>query len=176
MRIIEIRKPFEAKCPICHKVFQEWYCPLCGLPILIKPGLKTARPEFKAFNEYHLCDKCDTSNPYNARYCRNCGEKISFLHAKDKNGHGWIDLGLSVLWSTETLKGYYYWMDIREYLSYRDHNYKTAEQDTASFQWGDKWRMPTKKEFEELIEKCQWERVINLDTQKRVSSPEIGLL
>lgn len=28
--------------------------------------------------------------------------------------------------------------------------------DTAHENWGDSWRMPTKAEFEELIEKCQW--------------------
>ena len=118
MKITEIRKPLEAKCPICHKTFQEWYCPLCGLPI---STFHRKRPEYSS-SEFQLCDKCNTPNPYGAKYCKNCGENIT-LHAKDKNGHGWIDLGLSVLWSTDTMLGYYFWMDSNDYLHrlFRSH-------------------------------------------------------
>ena len=31
-----------------------------------------------------------------------------------------------------------------------------AEDDAASVLWGDEWRMPTKEEFQELIDKCSW--------------------
>lgn len=167
MKIIETRKPLEAKCPICHKTFKEWYCPLCGLPI---STFHRKRPEDSS-SEYQLCDKCNTPNPYGAKYCKNCGENIA-LHAKDKNGHGWIDLGLSVLWSTESIDGYYYWMDTVNILNpnfYDLFNYRKeddlinriiAGKDTASYKWGDKWRMPTNEDFKELIEKCTWELVM----------------
>ena len=34
-----------------------------------------------------------------------------------------------------------------------------SESDVASVEWGGSWRMPTVKEFEELLEKCTWEMV-----------------
>ena len=91
--------------------------------------------------------------------------------AKDRNGHGWVDLGLSVLWSTESVDGYYYWMDTVNILEHNicgkiGHNYKQeddfknrilAGKDTATYKWGYKWRMPTNDDFKELIEKCSWE-------------------
>ena len=164
MKITEKRKPLEAKCPICHKAFQEWYCPFCGLPI---STFHRKRPEDSS-SEFQLCDKCNTPNPHGAKYCKNCGENIT-LHAKDKDGHGWIDLGLSVLWSTDTMPGYYFWMDSNDYL----HNgqnmrglYNISGKDVATEHWVSKWRMPTKEEFEELVEKCQWEKVIIPNSNK----------
>ena len=32
----------------------------------------------------------------------------------------------------------------------------TAKYDVATQKWGDKWRMPTKEEFDELIVYCDW--------------------
>lgn len=34
-----------------------------------------------------------------------------------------------------------------------------SDYDVASVQWGGSWRMPTIREFEELLEKCTWEMV-----------------
>lgn len=166
MKITEKRKPFEAKCPICHKAFQEWYCPLCGLPI---STFHRKRPEYSS-SEFQLCDKCNTPNPYGAKYCKNCGENIT-LHAKDKNGHGWIDLGLSVLWSTETMRDFYLWnhskaleltSDTSKYVRFEDIDNK----DVATTYWGEKWRTPTKEEFEELFKRCKWEKCIDSITNK----------
>lgn len=33
------------------------------------------------------------------------------MRAMDKRGHGWVDLGLSVLWSTEFLSRSFTWND-----------------------------------------------------------------
>lgn len=34
-----------------------------------------------------------------------------------------------------------------------------ASDDVATAKWGSQWRMPTKEEFEELVDKCSWDRV-----------------
>jgi hypothetical protein len=34
---------------------------------------------------------------------------------------------------------------------------KGTNRDVAHVKWGGDWRMPTKEEFEELCEKCNWE-------------------
>ena len=162
-----IRKVLQSKCPICKRTFKEWYCPSCGLPISTK---ERKRPEHKHSENFQLCAKCDTPNPFEANFCRNCKADIS-LQSKDKNGHGWVDLGLSVLWSTEAINGYYYWMDTANIAthSFRDKagsNYRQdddlkkrilAGKDTAAYKWGYKWRMPAYEDFKELIEKCTWE-------------------
>lgn len=169
------------KCPVCNCNFDRWFCPSCGLPkfnckYLLEIGQKAIYsgmyrfcPEFKSFEDFQLCSKCYTTNPYGAKYCRNCGENMQ-LHAMDKNGHAWVDLGLSVLWSTETLWGFYRWMDTDNHFHcdcLKDYNqYKGNGKDTATYMWGNKWRMPTKEEFEELINKCKWEKFIEVETSK----------
>lgn len=168
-------------CPLCFKISDKWkYCPDCGLPKEITSDkgsgasptsnrLRNIRPEFHPIEQYQKCDKCDSPNPFGAKYCRCCGENIA-LHAKDKNGHGWVDLGLSVLWSTETMIGFYRWMDTKCYpIRQRPHSEDDKEitnKDIAILKWGNKWRIPTKEEFEELIEKCKWEKVIIPDSNK----------
>lgn len=146
-------------CPICKSLpFEEWnYCSKCGLKKFV------SHYELEKFKEYQLCPKCNTPNYFETKYCRNCGQDIS-NQAKDSNGHGWIDLGLSVLWSTETMEDFYPWKDCRTkltlYSDFLDLNYKGDERDVASEKWGDKWRVPTKEEFEELINRCNWEKVL----------------
>ena len=166
----------KAKCPICNHMFEQWYCPSCGLPI---STTDRRRPEYNHFEDIQLCSECNTSNPYGAKFCRSCGKSMS-SQAKDRNGHGWVDLGLSVLWSTEAVDGYYYWMDIVNIMGHNicgkiGYNYRQeddleqrilAGKDTAAYKWGHKWRMPTKEEFQELIEKCSWELVMIPSTNK----------
>lgn len=173
----------KARCPICNKNFTSWYCPTCGLPkknskFSIYDGFDRGphncgayhfRPEFSQVGDFQLCSKCCTTNPFSAKYCRNCGDDIT-SQGMDKNGHGWVDLGLSVLWSTENMNGYYYWMDTenREIYGFPDnpYRYKISSEDVASYIWGNKWRTPTKAEFNELIEKCDWMPIIIPETQK----------
>lgn len=155
-------KIVEARCPICKILFKGQYCPTCGLPI---STTQNKRPEFTSYKEYQLCDSCDTINPFGAKYCKKCGKEMS-LHAKDKNGHGWVDLGLSVLWSTETMSGFYLWNNSNLILNTFDNSYnyinnKNDGKDPATIKWGEKWRTPTKEEFEELIRKCKWEKCLD---------------
>ncbi len=170
----------KAYCPICKRAFTGYYCPSCGLP---KKNSKYAiskygslhncdhyhfRPEFSSFENFQLCDKCYTSNPYNAKYCRNCGENI-VSNARDANGHGWIDLGLSVLWSSESMEDFYPWRDstiLTKYSEKLDCDFKANGDDIATIKWGKKWRVPTKEEFEELIDKCTWEKILLLESNE----------
>lgn len=171
-------------CPFCKNRFTGRYCPSCGLPkrsskfevdkygYLCKDDSYHFRPEFTSFEKFQLCIDCYTANPSDAKYCKNCGKDIS-SQAGDRNGHGWVDLGLSVLWSTESIDGYYYWMDNINIMlhnicgkvgfNYRKEddlkNRTIAGKDTATDKWGYKWRMPTKDDFRELIQKCSWDLV-----------------
>ena len=91
------------------------------------------------------------------------------------NGHEWVDLGLSVKWATCNLGAsspsdygdYYAWGETWTKSVYTDENSYTYKKnmsdisgdvryDVARANWGGSWRMPTKAEIDELIEKCAW--------------------
>lgn len=175
-----------AYCPICKNIFTSWYCPTCGLP---KKNSKYAvykgytdsihncgnyhfRPEYSQFEDFNLCSKCYTTNPFNAKYCRNCKNRLSASNGVTKDAHSWVDLGLSVLWATETMEGKFRWMSCKDYSGNipgsddDDRNYRGDGKDAASEIWGQKWRTPTKEEFEELFTKCRWERCIDSISEK----------
>lgn len=91
-------------------------------------------------------------------------------------GHEYVDLGLSVMWATcnigasnSTDYGYYFaWAETQPYAS--DYNYEKSQAygndilnisgsrkyDAATTIWGTGWRIPTRVEFKELINKCKW--------------------
>lgn len=100
-------------------------------------------------------------------------------------GHEYVDLGLSVKWATcnvgankpEEYGGYYVWGETTTKETYNSDNSLTyglskselqsqgyidsegnltLQYDAARANWGGNWRMPTKKELEELISKCTW--------------------
>lgn len=100
-------------------------------------------------------------------------------------GYSYVDLGLSVKWATynvgsnspENSGGYYAWGEISEKSNYSYSNYsfvKTdkvpsyfynigndisqTKYDVAYKKWGSSWRMPTRKEYDELVNNCtsQW--------------------
>lgn len=98
--------------------------------------------------------------------------------------HGYVDLGLSVLWATCNLGAdseyesgsYFSWGEIREKGSYTSDNYKWSpkdgvatkydrtgsldmEDDAARYWWGDAWRIPTVQEMMELCENCRRTRL-----------------
>lgn len=185
------------QCPICKKKFNSWYCPNCGLPknnssyVIFEDeiyycGLNHFSREFGTVREYQMCSKCRTPNPYNANYCRSCGENIA-KQALDKNEHGWVDLGLSVLWSTDSLPYRFLWND--NTIIYEDNDFKALDKirdlykksnygeiggkDAATHYWGEKWRTPTKEDFEELITKCKWEKYI-IPTTNQLALKAIG--
>ncbi len=94
------------------------------------------------------------------------------------NGHGYVDLGLpsGTKWATCNLGSdnseyhgdFYAWGEITDILDKKSPKNKTRDKqmsgiggsskyDAATANWGEGWRMPTKKDFEELMENCTWE-------------------
>lgn len=92
------------------------------------------------------------------------------------NGHEWVDLGLSVKWatmnvgaiSTSDYGSYYAWGETTPKAFYSEENSRTynkslgdisgnLQYDAARANWGSPWRLPTKNEFQELLEKCEWQ-------------------
>lgn len=88
-----------------------------------------------------------------------------------------VDLGLSVCWagwnvgasSPEGYGDYYAWGETSTKASYtKDNSYNYGESigsiagksayDVACAKWGSSWRLPTEAEFEELINRCAWNR------------------
>lgn len=88
-----------------------------------------------------------------------------------------VDLGLSVKWATvnvgaispEGLGSYYAWGETatksvydtiyfdENYVKYNDQNTVLEKEDDVAYQTlGGNWRMPSKEEWDELIEKCTW--------------------
>lgn len=97
------------------------------------------------------------------------------------DGHGYVDLGLSIWWATANVGGLsatdrgnlYAWGETAPKDNYTMDNSATYEvrgvgdlrgrqqYDAATAQWGKKWRMPTKDELQELIDNCS-RRWVNL--------------
>ena len=104
-----------------------------------------------------------------------------------ENGHEYIDLGLSVKWATcnigastpENYGDYYAWGETYtknnySWITYKWYNGSESNfakycgtvdnkiildlcDDVANVNWGGSWRIPTKFEYEELINECKWE-------------------
>lgn len=96
------------------------------------------------------------------------------------NGHEWVDLGLpsGIRWATcnvgvskpEQPGGLYAWGELATKTNYVSDNNKTyrkdlndfsgnATYDLATAKWGKGWRMPTKAEFDELLQHCNYKYV-----------------
>ncbi|MBO7322472.1 MAG: hypothetical protein J6U51_02680 [Bacteroidales bacterium] len=94
----------------------------------------------------------------------------------------YVDLGLSsgILWAAHNIGAehpdeagdYFAWGEIELKDTYTSANYLhygldiydisgNPEYDAATANWGSDWCMPTKEDFEELINECQWEWVAN---------------
>ena len=90
------------------------------------------------------------------------------------NGHEWVDLGLSVKWATCNVGAdsaseggeYYAWGEIKskkytgEYESatiYGKDISGNPYYDVARAEWGGTWRLPTRAECQELLDKCDWQ-------------------
>lgn len=100
-------------------------------------------------------------------------------------GHEYVDLGLSVKWATcniganspEEYGLFFAWGETTgytaetheftrdNYMWYNDATYNTSifnnnilssSYDAAYVNWGTSWRMPTRNEFEQLLNKCTW--------------------
>jgi len=109
-----------------------------------------------------------------AYLCRPLNDKIADVFIEDKNeeeisgnieGHDYVDLGLSVKWATcnigaskpEEYGNYFAWGETETKDRYESETYSWKSADAAYTQWGDSWRIPTKMEWDELLEKCSWE-------------------
>ena len=97
-----------------------------------------------------------------------------------KDGHEYVDLGLpsGLKWATcnvganapEEYGDYFAWGEIKTKKSFSESSSLTSgkkkysieiagnsQLDAARANWGGSWRMPTKYECQELIDKCKWE-------------------
>ena len=86
-------------------------------------------------------------------------------------GHGYVDLGLSVVWATCNIGAespseygdYFAWGEAETKSTYTESNSTTHDKsdyvffDAAAANWGSRWRMPTSNEIDELINRCTWE-------------------
>ena len=88
------------------------------------------------------------------------------------NDHGYVDLGLSVKWATCNVGAsspsdygdYYAWGETSTYSTSTSKTYGksmgniggNSSYDVACAKWGGSWRLPTKAEFQELIDMCTW--------------------
>ncbi len=86
---------------------------------------------------------------------------------KSVGGHEYVDLGLSVNWATCNV-GSNYPADFGDYLAWGETDSKSKPlsddgtltfYDAASRAWGNGWRLPSKEEIMELIEKCEWKSI-----------------
>ncbi len=92
-----------------------------------------------------------------------------------KDGHEYVDLGLSVKWATcnvgankpEDYGDYFAWGETSPKAEYTTKNCikygermsdisGNAQYDAATANWGGSWRLPTKADLEELNNKCTW--------------------
>ncbi len=80
--------------------------------------------------------------------------------------HDFVDLGLpsGTLWATYNVGAslpsesgeLYSWGESAPKTYYSKSSYVGGIEDAATVNWGDEWRMPYKKEMEELIKGCKW--------------------
>ena len=79
--------------------------------------------------------------------------------------HEWVDLGLSVKWATcnlganspEEVGDYLSWYEPLPKNEYSEENHVVDLflGDVANHHWGGEWRVPSKEEFQELLDKCE---------------------
>lgn len=82
----------------------------------------------------------------------------------NNNGHAYIDLGLSAYWATCNIGAYsstnqgnkYSFGETTIKSSYTSSNYLGGSSDVAKQDWGGDWRLPTKSELEEIVNRCSW--------------------
>ena len=111
---------------------------------------------------------------------------------QDVDADDLIDLGLSVKWAThniganaDEIGNYYSWGETEtDKISYDDENYginlynlkESDFQDAATTNLGDNYRVPTKKEWKELFDECDWTINDNIATvTSRINNNSITL-
>lgn len=116
------------------------------------------------------------------------GDEFTFV-----NGRCAVDLGLpsGLKWATcnigatqpEDFGKYYAWGEVGKKGNYTEDNSDTygksindfsgnPEYDVATAKWGEGWRMPTKDDFQELLDNCIWNKVTQNGVEgHRVTGP-----
>lgn len=82
----------------------------------------------------------------------------------NNNGHAYVDLGLSAYWATCNVGAYtsinqgnkYAFGETNVKSNYTSSNYVGGSADVAKQDWGGDWRLPTKSELEEIVNRCSW--------------------
>ncbi len=128
------------------------------------------------------------------------GEEVSFKTLEEIiddgisiNGYEYVDLGLpsGLKWATHNIGAaapyergdYFAWGEINTKAEYTEMNCTSyglnmqdiagdSQYDAARANWGATWKVPSKKDFEELMNECTWEwMVINGKGCKKVTGP-----
>lgn len=111
-----------------------------------------------------------------ATFMMSCDDEDTDRSSDPANGHEWVDLGLSVRWATCNVGAslpsgygdYFAWGETSTKPEYTWGNSQTwdknvgdisgnPEYDAARANWGGSWRIPDKREMEELVNFCTWE-------------------
>ena len=139
--------------------------------------LEDVERERIALIEQQRQDSIDAANA--ARREREEAERLAREQQQGISTQKKVDLGLRVCWagwnvgaiSPEGYGNYYAWgetttksdYNVKNYQYYNDRGYVYISRnisgtlyDVARTQWGGSWRLPTKAEFEELINRCTW--------------------
>lgn len=81
-------------------------------------------------------------------------------HWREKcDGGAYFAWGETTSKTSYTSDNYKHSTDAYNFIKYNGNDGLTtlyAEDDAATANWGEKWRMPTKEEFQELIDNCTW--------------------
>ena len=120
----------------------------------------------------------DRSYGYAVRPVADSDAMISTPSQGETNGHAWVDLGLPSgrKWATCNLGAassenhgeFFAWAQVTPILDEEspknDVHGKwmsgiggSTTYDAATAMWGEGWKMPTKADFQELLENCDWE-------------------
>ena len=144
-------------CPYCQiKLFTE--CPKCGTSYS---------------SQYPACGQCGTNREEYLRVQKI--EQVTYSPKNEINGHEYVDLGLpsGLKWATcnigankpEEYGDYFAWGEVVSKKKYSLLNYKVSlglrmreisgtQYDAARYNWGGSWRLPSKLDFQELINIC----------------------
>lgn len=120
-------------------------------------------------------DDNEKTNEGNSTESSSVSDDISFTGAGEYNGHAVVDLGLSVKWATMNIGAstpydagdHYAWGEVYTKKKYAERTSVTIKvdmpniagnknYDAAAATWGGSWRMPTRTEMLELVNRCEW--------------------
>jgi ribosomal protein L40E len=156
---------------LCHEYGADWIkehiCRNCGaeIPFGFKYCGQCGKEWIPEHKESKKCPKCGAEIMGDMAFCDKCGAKMPV----------YVDLGLSVKWASCNVGAsspsecgrYFGWADPTGNKVSKDNNdYPSATPpweirrtcyDMARVNWGGNWRLPTKKECQELVDKCKWE-------------------